>query len=86
MGTVNWQYSDWRLQSTPAKQLERLKRHMEEVESFMVESASKARTLRLSDTLLPALQTQLNQLEAKIALQAGIGTFGVQRLDRRSST
>ncbi len=86
MGTVNWQYSDWRMQTTPEKKLERLKLHMEEVESFMVESASKARTLKLSDTLLPMLQTNLERLEAQIALRSGIGKRGVSRFQRGTSS
>ena len=86
MGTVNWQYSDWRMQTTPAKKLERLKLHMEEVEGFMVESASKARTLKLSETLLPMLQKNLDRLEAQIALSSGIGTRGVSRFERGTSS
>jgi hypothetical protein len=82
MATVTWQYSDWRLQSTPARQLERLKLHLQEVEGFMVESASKARTLKLSETLLPHLQAELDKLESKISLRAMGSRFGVSRFDR----
>ena len=86
MGTVTWQYSDWRIQRTLAAQLERLKLHMGEVESFIVESSSKARTLKLSDTLLPLLQKNLERLETQIALRAGLGTRGVSRFQRGTSS
>lgn len=79
--TVTWQYSDWRSQATPAAQLERLKLHLQEVEGFMVESSSRARTLRLADNLLPHLQSELQRLEARISLRT-LGRFGVSRFDR----
>lgn len=75
--TVTWQYADWRSQATPAAQLERLKLHLQEVEGFMVESSSKARSLKLSDTLLPHLQRELDRLESKINLSRMGNRFGV---------
>lgn len=75
--TVTWQYADWRSQATPAAQLERLKLHLQEVEGFMVESSSKARTLKLSDTLLPHLQRELERLESKITMSRMGNRFGV---------
>jgi hypothetical protein len=80
--TVTWTYADWRSQATPAAQLERLKLHLQEVEGFMVESSSKARTLKLSETLLPHLQAQLERLEAKIALSGMGNRFGVSSFHR----
>lgn len=82
MATVTWQYSDWRSQATPAAQLERLKLHLQEVEGFMLESGSRARTLRLADNLLPTLQSELQRLEARISLRSLGGRFGVSRFDR----
>lgn len=75
--TVTWQYSDWRSQATPAAQLERLKLHMAEVEGFMVESSSKARSLKLSDGLLPHLQSELQRLETRISMSRMGNRFGV---------
>lgn len=80
--TVTWQYSDWRSQATPAQQLERLKLHLQEVEGFMMESSSKARTLRLADNLLPILQSELQRLEARISMRTLGSRFGVSRFDR----
>jgi hypothetical protein len=80
--TVTWQYSDFRSQATPAAQLERLKLHLQEVSGFMVESSSKARTLKLSDTLLPHLQRELERLETKISLSRSIGQRGVLKFSR----
>ena len=85
MGTVTWQYSDWRSQSTPAKQLERLKLHMQEVEAYLVESNSKGRTVKLSDTLLPLLQKNPERLETQVALATALGTRGVSRFVRGTS-
>lgn len=82
MPTVTWTYSDWRSQATPAAQLERLKLHLQEVEGFMLESSSRARTLRLADNLLPTLQSELQRLEAKISMRSLGGRFGVSRFDR----
>lgn len=75
--TVTWLYADFRSQATPALQLERLKLHMQEVEGFMVESASKARTLKLSEVLLPHLQAELQRLESRVAMRAMGNRFGV---------
>lgn len=75
--TVTWTYADWRSQATPAAQLERLKLHMAEVEGFMVESSSKARTLKLSDVLMPHLQRELERLETKITMRSMGNRFGV---------
>jgi hypothetical protein len=80
--TVTWQYADWRSQATPAAQLERLKLHMAEVEGFMVESSSKARTLKLSDVLLPHLQRELERLEARITMKSMGNRFGVSSFHR----
>lgn len=80
--TVTWTYADWRSQATPAAQLERLKLHMAEVEGFMVESSSKARTLKLSDVLLPHLQKELERLESRIAMRAMGNRFGVSSFHR----
>jgi hypothetical protein len=80
--TVTWQYADWRSQATPAAQLERLKLHMAEVEGFMVESSSKARTLKLSDTLMPILQAELQRLEAKSTMRSMGSRFGVSSFHR----
>lgn len=80
--TVTWQYSDWRSQATPALQLERLKLHLQEVEGYMIESSSKARTIKLNDNLLPHLQAELQRLESKIALKSLGGRFGVSSFHR----
>lgn len=80
--TVTWQYSDWRSQATPAAQLERLKLHLQEVEGFMVESSSKARTLKLSDILLPHLQRELERLESKLTMSRMGNRFGVSSFVR----
>ncbi len=80
--TVTWQYSDWRSQATPALQLERLKLHLQEVEGYMIESSSKARTIKLSDSLLPHLQSELQRLEARVALKSLGGRFGVSSFQR----
>ena len=82
--TVTWQYSDFRSQPTPAAQLERLKLHLQEVEGFMVESSSRARTLKLNENLLPHLQAELQRLETKVALAFGIGRRGVSSFTRGS--
>lgn len=55
---------------------------MAEVEGFMVESSSKARTLKLSDTLLPHLQAELLRLEGKIAMKSMGNRFAVSSFHR----
>ena len=82
MGTVTWQYSDWHMQTTPALQLERLKLHLQEVEGYMLESNSKGRGLKLSDSLLPHLTEELRRLETRVATSVGVGRFGVSKYTR----
>lgn len=84
MGTVSWSYSDWRSQATTALQLTRLRLHLQEVENYALESASRGRSLKLSDNLLPTLQAELERLERKIALAAVVGRFGVSSFERGS--
>jgi len=55
---------------------------MQEVEGFMVESSSKARTLKLSDTLLPHLQRELERLESKLTMSRMGNRFGVSSFHR----
>jgi len=55
---------------------------MQEVEGYMVESSSKARTVKLSETLLPHLQAELVRLENKIAVRSMGNRFGVSAFHR----
>ena len=48
----------------------------------MVESSSKARTLKLSDTLMPHLQAELRRLEAMISMKSMGNRFGVSSFHR----
>lgn len=48
----------------------------------MVESSSKARTLKLSDVLLPHLQRELERLEARITMKSMGNRFGVSSFHR----
>lgn len=48
----------------------------------MVESSAKARTLKLSETLLPHLQSELLRLEAKITMKSMGNRFGVSSFHR----
>jgi hypothetical protein len=82
MATVSWQYHDWRSQTTPAAQLERLKLHLQEVSGFVLESASRARTIKLEASYLPMLNTELQRLESKVSLSNLGSRFGVSSFDR----
>lgn len=79
---VTWAYADWRLQTTTAKQIERLKQHMQEVSGFVLESQAKGRGLKLADNYLPSLQEQLDKLERKTAMAGRAGRFGVSSFVR----
>ena len=82
---VNWAYSDWRLQATPAEQLETLKRHMQEVSGFMLESQSKGRGLKLNQDYMAHLTAELRRLEGNASLrQLGANRFGVSAFSRGS--
>jgi len=85
MGTVQWKYDDWRSYETPAQQLERLKLHLQEVGQFVIESSSKARSLKLSEQLLPYLRKEQQDLESKITLSR-MGARGVSRFVRGANS
>jgi hypothetical protein len=82
--TVNWQYSDWRIQPTLALQLERLKLHLQEVSGLVLESTSKGRTLRLDAAYLPMLNAELQRLETRFSFAAAGARFGVASFRRGS--
>lgn len=79
---VTWAYADWRSQSTTALQLEQLKLHMQEVEGFMLESAAKGRSMRLSPELMPHLQREHDRLESRLSMSALGSRFGVSSFVR----
>ena len=67
-GLVNWQYGDWRSQSTLTEKINRLRLHIQEVEKYAFESQSKTKKLRLHDGMLPRLEKNLERLEAQQAM------------------
>jgi hypothetical protein len=64
-GLVRWTYGDWRRQPTVADQIDRLIRHIEEVERYAFESQDKGRRLTMHQNMLSRLETQLEKLQAR---------------------
>ena len=68
-GFVRWTYGDWRRQPTIAKQIERLQRHIEEVERYAFDAMQGSNRLTLQQNMLPRLEEQLKQLQAANTVQ-----------------
>lgn len=83
---VTWQFADWRSQGTSAAQLERLKRHMEEVSGFVLQSQAKGRGLTLDSGYMPMLQSELIRLEGRVTVSRMTGRFGVSSYVRGSGS
>lgn len=67
-GLVNWTYGDWRRQRTLDAQIDRLIRHIEEVEKFAFESQNKGQRLTLHQNMLDRLEKNLDRLTTRQAL------------------
>lgn len=78
---VTWTYSDWRSESTPAAQLARLNKHLEEVSGFVLASSQKGRSLTLQQDYLKGLEMQRERLQRQVSLRTvasnriGVSTF-----------
>ena len=68
---VKWTYGDWRRQPTDEAKRDRLIRHIEEVEGFVIRAQGRGgRELELEDGYIALLEEHLEKLEAKIAAKS----------------
>jgi hypothetical protein len=69
-GLVRWTYGDWRRMPTLDRQIDRLVRHIEEVERYAFDSQSKGQRLALQQNMLERLNADLRRLEARRAVNS----------------
>ena len=84
-GFVRWNYADWRRQATVAEQIDRLIRHIEEVERYAFDTQNKGNRMMLQSGMLDRLQTQLDRLQAKQQLGTKLGQIGRTSRFRRGA-
>lgn len=88
-GFVRWIYGDWRRQSTLDAQIERLQRHIEEVERYAFDATQNGSRLIMHQNMLPRLTAELEKLESRRTLRtnpAFTRVGGVQRFTRGSGS
>ncbi|MEP3478007.1 MAG: hypothetical protein ABJZ55_02055 [Fuerstiella sp.] len=81
-GLVNWKYGDWRRMPSLNDQIDRLIRHIEEVEKYAFESQDKGRRLTMHQNMLSRLEGNLEQLLGKQSLQASPAAHRLGRVSR----